>query len=361
MTEHMKYIDNWSTIQKRYREFWARENSDRPIINITAQKSGNLADIAPPASKEQAWLDSEYIIKSARSKMENTVFGAEAFPQYCPNLGPDVFGASFGADIVFEETTSYSVPFVDDWDNYPKLNFSTENEWWKKMLQITKDVVADAKGDYFVGITDLHPGADGVVSLRGPENVCIDLYDEPERVKQAVFELLPAFQYQFDELYNITKTNLEGSSNWMGIWHPEKWYVTSADIICMLSTDMFDEFILPELLQELDWLKGNSIFHLDGPGALKHLDRILEIPNLAGVQWVYGAGQPTAAHWIPTLKKIQDAGKCIQVNTVTDDIDVLIEELRPEGVMYCFEEQQSVDDMNAIIKKFENGYKKKIY
>ncbi len=355
----MKYINNWDKVQQRYKEFWARENFDRPIISITANKKEYIATV--PTSKEQAWLDSEFIIKSSRLCMENTAYGCEAFPTINPNLGPDVFGASFGAEIVFEETTSYSIPFVEDWDKFENLSFSHENVWWQKLLQLTKDIVSDAKGDYFVGITDIHPGADGVVSIRGPEAVCMDLYDEPQRIKKAVFELLPAFKYQLDELYNITKTNLGGSSNWMGIWHPEKWYVTSADIICMLSTDMFDEFILPELIEEIDWLGGNTIFHLDGPGALKHLDRILEIPNLAGVQWVYGAGQPSAKHWVSTLKKIQQAGKCIQVSILAEDIDILMDELNPEGVMYCVGAQNNVEDMNSIIKKIEQGRKKKLY
>jgi hypothetical protein len=32
-----------------------------------------------------------------------------------------------------------------------------------------------------------------------------------------------------------------------------------------------------------------SLFHLDGPGALKHLDSLLELDALDGIQWVSGA------------------------------------------------------------------------
>ena len=99
----------------------------------------------------------------------------------------------------------------------------------------------------------------------------------------------------------------------------------------MISPDMFKEFILPELMEEIEWLDGKTIFHLDGPGALKHLDMLLEIPKLAGIQWVYGAGQPTAAYWVPVLKKIQAAGKLIHIHIVPEDLDVLLEEIKPEG------------------------------
>ena len=172
-------------------------------------------------------------------------------------------------------------------------------------------------------------------------------------------QLFEVFKKITDELYSITTRNLKGSSNWMGIWHPEKWYVTSSDFMCMISNDMFNEFILPELIAELDYLDA-SVFHLDGPGALKHLAALLKIPKLKGIQWVYGAGQPTASHWIPVLKKIQAAGKMIHVTIIPEDLDVLLEELSPEGVMYCVNvgnEEEAID----ILKRTAKSYKKKLY
>lgn len=357
----MLYKNDWEKTQQRFKEYWAKENHDRPLISITAPREGyKKTELTAPERLEDRWLDIENVIKRGRENMASTFYGAEAFPMLWPNLGPDIFGATFGCDIVFEEDTSYAKTIIDQWQDQ-KLTFDPQNKWWKKMVQMTEAIVADAKGDYFVGITDLHPGADGLVSLRGPENLCLDLYDNLDIIKKAVFELLPAFQKQLDTLYHMTTKNLAGSSNWMGIWHPEKWYVTSSDFICMISEALFEEFVIPELLEEINWLKGNTMFHLDGPGALKHLDRLLEIPNLAGIQWVYGAGQPTAAHWIPELKRIQNAGKRIQVAIVPEDLDVLLEELNPEGVMYCCTPLTNEEEANALIKKVEKAYKKKVY
>ena len=137
----------------------------------------------------------------------------------------------------------------------------------------------------------------------------------------------------------------------------------------MISPIAYKEFVEAELLAELEWLDA-SIFHLDGPGALTHLDALLEIPSLNGIQWCYGAGQPTAAYWIPVLKKIQNAGKLIYINAAPVDLDVLLEELKPEGLLLdinlipndltyskVFTEQEA----RAIIKKIENSYQRKAY
>ena len=39
-------------------------------------------------------------------------FLAETFPVFWPNLGPEIFAAFFGSELVFQETTSYAVPAV---------------------------------------------------------------------------------------------------------------------------------------------------------------------------------------------------------------------------------------------------------
>ena len=134
-------------------------------------------------------------------------------------------------------------------------------------------------------------------------------------------------------MYVVTTAYQHGSVNWMGVWHPGKWYPNSCDFCCMISSVLFEDFVLPELLLELNYLDA-SIFHLDGSGALRHLDRLLQIPQLRGVQWVYGAGQPMAAHWVETLQKIQRAGKCVHVDAVPEDLPVLLEQIPPEGVLY---------------------------
>ena len=56
-----------------------------------------------------------------------------------------------------------------------------------------------------------------------------------------------------------------------------------------------------------------SLYHLDGPDAIRHLPRVLEIESLDCVQWIHGAGQPSAGHWLDLLQAVQAAGKSVQV------------------------------------------------
>jgi hypothetical protein len=85
----------------------------------------------------------------------------------------------------------------------------------------------------------------------------------------------------------------------------------------MLNPTWFRKFALPDLVAQAAHMD-YSIYHLDGPNALNHLDDLLAIPELTGIQWVPGDGREPMGHekWYPIYKKIQAAGKNI-VSTVT--------------------------------------------
>ena len=146
-----------------------------------------------------------------------------------------------------------------------------------------------------------------------------------------------------------------GSTNWMGIWRPEgDWYVTSADFGALIGPKDFEYIVLPAIEAELELLPA-SIYHLDGPGALRHLDRLLELDKLDGVQWVQGAGAPPPRAWLEVYKKIQRAGKLLQVTECPpEDVLLLCRELKPEGLhISCrADSEQQARALEAAVRRF---------
>ena len=86
----MEYCENWDKIRKRYLEYWAMENHDRPLVSIRAPRAKQeKKPESRHTSLKERWMDTEYIIKSSNWEMRNTYYGGEAFPALNPNLGPD--------------------------------------------------------------------------------------------------------------------------------------------------------------------------------------------------------------------------------------------------------------------------------
>lgn len=321
----MKTMDE--ELQALYGAYWNRENT-RPLL--TARIATGQRNI----TRDRAWwMSVDAQLEQNEWELENTAYIGDAYALCCPNLGPDVFAACLGLELEYGQDTSWAIhnPNLCDPEAYTPLRIQAGNPYYKKITELTEAYCEHAKGRYFVGITDLHPGLDGLVALRSPEQLCFDAIEEPEFVRRANMDLFESFKQLFGKLCDITGPYQKGTSNWMGVWHPGREYVTSCDFSALISQDMFRDLALEELRAELDYLDA-SIYHLDGPDALKHLDTLLALEKLKGIQWVYGAGQPTAAHWLSQLHAIQDAGKLIHIDAYPEDVPVLVKELHPQGL-----------------------------
>ena len=81
----------------------------------------------------------------------------------------------------------------------------------------------------------------------------------------------------------------------------------------MISPDMFGEFVQPELEATCTKLP-RSFYHLDGNGQLSHLDLLLSIEPLAGIQWVPSKdGDLESERWPDVARSVYAAGKKVQI------------------------------------------------
>ena len=347
-------------LKQRWHEYWALENHDRPLVYVTAPKSGTKAGpLTTHDHMRERWLDTEYQIAANRAMLDNTYYGGEAYPHFSPNLGPDIFAAMCGlCTIEFGESTSWAVHETASLSALGPIAFNENNPWYKKIAEMTSAFAADSRGDYLVGITDLHPGTDGLVSAIGPENLSMAIFDNPELIRPKIDEMAAVYRNILYRLNRIIAPCQEGSTNWMGVWHPGKaWYVVSSDFSCLVSEEDYNTYILPGIREETRFLDA-SLYHLDGPGALRHLNTILSLPELGGVQWVPGSGDASAQGQIEVYRRIQAAGKCVVAYCGVDDIQPVCEALASEGLLIITHAQNQAE-ADDIVRFTERIYKEK--
>ncbi|MBF0244490.1 MAG: hypothetical protein HQL31_04380 [Planctomycetes bacterium] len=304
------------------------------------------------ASHRESWFDVEHRAACALDAVLSHEYYGDALPCYFPNLGPDIFSAYFGTELDFGENTSWSHASLEDWSEVAKIEFSESNVYWQKTVALTKALLEAGRGNFYTGLTDLHPGGDAVAAFRDPMNLGIDMIENKEEVKNLLFKLEADYFKIYDTFYETLRAARQPLTSWIGMYGPGKFYIPSNDFSCMISKESFDEIFLPGIVRECRFLD-QSIYHLDGPGALQHLDSLLSIEELDAIQWVYGAGAGPLSRWFEVYKRCQDAGKGIQVYCNTKELDTVIENLSPKGVWLGVHGVKNGEEAKAILQRIE--------
>jgi len=208
------------------------------------------------------------------------------------------------------------------------MRFAPEpaNRWLKRIEDICRAGIDRWEGRVQIGMTDLGGNLDILSTFRPAEKLLLDLYDHPDAVKRRTWEAHELWFRYFNEIDAILRPANPGYTAWAGLFSETPHYMLQCDFCYMISPAMFDEFVKPELAAACRRLD-NAFYHLDGPGQLPHLDSLLEIPELKGIQWIPGAGNPSFAHWPEVYRKIRAAGKLIQVYVGSGDELGLIDTL----------------------------------
>ncbi|MBS7267265.1 MAG: hypothetical protein KIH10_00305 [Candidatus Freyarchaeota archaeon] len=331
------YLDevDFETIKQRFDAFWDREILDRPMIYLTAPKdTPNFWDFPAPQSVEEKWTNIDYVLYKVELGFENTLYMGDAIPYYMPNIGPDSFTAFLGGKLVFmDEGTSWAEPFLEDLSGYEPV-LREDNEWWRFMCELIDRICEVAEGNFLVGIPDLHYGGDSLVATIGAQKLVKSLFTEPEVVRRLVEKLADICLTVFNTYYEKISRVQKGSITWIPAYSRGKYFALQDDFSGLVSPKMFREFFLKQQ-EKISKQLNNSIYHLDGPMALGNLDSLLEIDSLDGIQWVPGAGSKPMSEWLDVCTRIQDAGKCLQIDCEPHEVELLLSKLKHGGLLLC--------------------------
>jgi hypothetical protein len=240
---------------------------------------------------------------------------------------------------------------VHDWDDIQRLKFSQDNEYFLGIEELTGVALEKCAGQCMVGYTDLHGSLDCVADWRGSQQLCLDLIDDTEKVHEMIAIANRNFLPLFDHYDATLNAHSQLSVTWMAIPSRAKMHIPSCDFTSMISPKAFCEFYLPFLLDEVGHMTHN-IFHLDGKGMLRHLDRILSIPKINAIQWVQGVGDDLSiGQWLPVIRKIQAAGKGVVVDLQLSELEPFIAAMKPDGLFLCIAAEEQ--DQPKILKRLE--------
>ncbi|MCK9479617.1 MAG: hypothetical protein M0R40_09015 [Firmicutes bacterium] len=353
------YKEDWDSAKKRFDAFWKGEILDRCVIGVLAPRdkpfdSKNMRNEA--GDFLQQWTDSEFRMEKLICECSRTFFGGEAYPSFWNNVGPGIVAGFLGSAPVFDNTTVWydRDPIIKEWGNKPGFKFNDNNGIWNTIKKMTEYFGKSSNSNYLTGFTDLGGVLDIAASLRGTENLLFDLFDAPDEVKALAGEIDILWELYYSRLAEIISQYQEGYTTWMQLWCRERYYCLQCDFSSMISPEQFKEFVMPSLYRHTKFLD-KSIYHMDGMGEIPHIEHLLDIKELTGIQWEPGAGNPGPGNecWLPMYKRIQERGKNIVLLGVEPkQVEKLLQELSPKGI-YMRVRCQSEDESKELLKNAE--------
>jgi len=332
---------DWDRIEETYQAWWDHR-LDRPLVYFTnVYRSGR----APEVPGHWGFLPNygldapvERLLDNYLAKQAGRRFPGDTFPFWFVNFGAGILAEPLGAALrSAPETVWFEPPEGADLGEL-EINFDAESPWWRRMLEVTRAAAERFGETVQISHTDLGGNLDVLASLVGSEQLMLELIDRPELVEKACEEITRCWLQAFDALDAIIAPNCRGRVPWAPTWARGTTYMLQSDASYMISPDMFARFVMPDLRACCEHLE-YPFYHLDGVGEIAHVDQMLTIENLRGIQWIPGDGQPQAEHWPDLLKKVLDAGLLVQVFTDVEGALKICRELGGRGIQMMIRDE----------------------
>ncbi|MBN1553121.1 MAG: hypothetical protein JXA11_00125 [Phycisphaerae bacterium] len=323
--------DDWARIERDWGAFWTGE-LDRAIVSISmldVPEGVNLPDAPSFVAQLPMDMSADEIVDRYEARLRHTRWYGEAFPMWFVNFGPGSIAAYLGAKMGVAPDTVWFEPAENRELADMHLHFDSDNAIYQHALKVSRKAAERWADQVCVSIPDIGENLDILASLRSTDRLLMDTMDCPEQIDRLAGEITTHWLKYFEAFHAATEAG-HGHTAWSGHFSPGRTYILQCDFSYMISPEMFRRFVIPDLqtcCRHLD----HSFYHLDGKGALPHLDALLQIEELHGIQWVPGAGQPNPAHWPDLLSKIRQAGKLCMVYGTPEEMLKIAREHGPKG------------------------------
>jgi len=318
---------DWRRIERDWTAWWDGQ-TDRPMVLVSCQDrppQGNhfVTDYPADATVDQ-------ILRLEEADLAATRWFGDAFPKWWANFGPGILAGFLGCRVETAKGTVWFEPEGEPALDQIGTQLSPANPWWQRVDAITRAAAERWAGRVAVGYTDLGGNLDVIASLRGSEALAIDLLEQPDAVEELARRVTRAWLEVYDHLDSVIRPAGVGATPWASIWSPKRCYMLQGDFAYMISPAHFDRFVVPDLVTCCGAMD-HSFYHLDGVGQLPHVDSLLAIDALRGIQWIPGSGHPEPEAWLDLLARIRDSGKRVQLYVSQEGARTIVRELGGRG------------------------------
>jgi hypothetical protein len=345
----------------RYRSFWRREQTDRPLYGFLFGSWFPLVEFAalrrwvergellPEALDPKELIDDHLrLIREGGSVDDDLIRGAAPMQVAVPFL-PGMLGCRMRilADSVMGEERNLS------WQEALGIGLDPSNPWYQKYLALV-DALVECAQERFpishsaeIGPSDFH----GV--LRGHTQAIEDLVDEPGKAAQLTMRAA-------DILRELTEAAWQRIPLYHGGWFDAQYSLWAPGPILRLQEDasaVYSPELYRKIVQPADRALSRhfpcAFMHLHSTSMFL-LDAFLEIEDIRCFQINNDVCGPAVAEMVRHFRRVQDAGRSLLIRGSfrPDEMRLLMDSLDPRGLflLIMVKDTREMDGLKPLIE-----------
>ncbi len=342
---------------ERYRAFWKREDTGRPLVGFSLKSWFPLQEYAASAAWQQAdyltpdmvdpeaFMDDQERLLGEGEVIDDDILRGASPSQAVPWLGGAMGGRLriLPGSILTEER---SLP----WDALDGLRLDHTDPWFRKYIEFIDVLVRRSAGRFPVSHGTLIGPSDLAAVLRGHSQSVLDLLAELARASRLLHRLGDIFR-------EITEAAWERIPLFHGGYYDAQYQLWAPGPIARLQEDatgLFSPALYRQFLQPVDReLAGHfacAFIHLHSTSMFL-LDAFLEIEEIRcfEVNYEVTSGGPPIAGMIPYFRRIQQAQRplLIRGSFTPDELRLLVDSLEARG-LYLYIMVGSLEEVGIL-------------
>ena len=287
----------------RYRAFWSRTETDRPLVGTTINPLPSIRAVRGEGKLEPEDLDIEENLQELEEEWEQwREASGDAVWSASPLWGFHWITAIAGCPNERRGDTVWTKSVLEDWSHLSKVRFVRGNPWFQRLMELVHALVEHAAGRYPVAAPSLAGCADLLMHLRGAERLALDLYDSPEMVAALGERCVNLCASAAESVYEFIPPYLGGYAGTIRyFWAPGKIVEMGEDLSIMMSPAMHRRFVVP-IHRAMASRFPYNILHLHSAN-LHTVPNVLDIEEVTAIEITPDFGADMLPH-IPLMAQI---------------------------------------------------------
>lgn len=323
--------------QKLYRDFLEKKNS-RPLFSCMWEPMLNpSADIAGCVKSDKV-LQAENVQPKHILDIANTVL--KVLAQLKGDLpctvhasgGHQWLEAVCGCRIMASDGQIWaSQPEKNSLDDF--LGAPVNEDWEDKLLQCHSEIVHFAQGRCFASVPVLHGPMDILSAFAGTEDLSYAVYDEPEKLTQALNKAGDVYCRIAGKLANMLLPYMGGYCGRMYVYTQKACATLQDDSSYLTSPELFKGLLEPVERRIVESLPC-TVYHMHNSSL--HLGTVIAGYGMAAVQMSVDPNGPPMEIQIRTYEDMKRRTPLVLSCWSLEDMELLRKKLTPQGLALTY-------------------------